>query len=168
MTRRVDSSAVILNRKAEILLQLRSDVPIWGLPGGGTIGSETPVQTLARETLEETGLKVKPKHLVGVYLANYLFVKEETHVFLCKIKSGRLRKDHESLDLRFFSPRQLPKPMLYFHREMILDAVSGKKNLRKVQRLNIIGICRDIGFSPVLFWKLLVLAVRLLFPAKNI
>jgi len=40
---------------------------VWDLPGGKVEHGEEPMQTLAREVWEETGLKAEPKEPVGVY-----------------------------------------------------------------------------------------------------
>lgn len=39
----------------------------WALPGGFMEDNETPTQASSRELKEETGLNLKPDHLVGVY-----------------------------------------------------------------------------------------------------
>ncbi len=165
---RQSSSAVVINRKGEILLQLRADVPVWCLPGGGRDSSETPEQTAVRETFEETGLRVRPERLVGRYLADYLFFKVDCHVFLCRITGGKLEMNKESSELGFFSTSHLPRPILYFHREMILDALSGLKNAKRVQKLSVWRILKDVTFSPVVFLRLFLFSVRTGFQLQKI
>ena len=50
--------AVIRDERGAVLLQLRSDFRIWGLPAGGMEIGESVVDTLRREVLEATGLTV--------------------------------------------------------------------------------------------------------------
>ena len=50
--------AVLINSRNEILLEERADFKLWGLPGGGADPGEDIVQTIQREVLEETGLKI--------------------------------------------------------------------------------------------------------------
>ncbi|MBI2143683.1 NUDIX domain-containing protein [Candidatus Woesearchaeota archaeon] len=164
---RKSATAAIMNRRGEILLQLRSDVPIWVMPGGGIESGETPVKAVMREVLEETGLKAKASYCVGSYDSSCLFYSDRTDVFMCKA-IGRLRKNAESLQLQFFKQEKLPKPMLSFHRERIADAFSGKKNVKKAQAIRLRQLLRDTGFSPLLAIRFLAFACREIVPLQKI
>ncbi|MBZ1511361.1 NUDIX domain-containing protein, partial [Leuconostoc mesenteroides] len=59
------AGGVLVNNKNEILLQRRSDSKLWGLPGGAMELGETGQKTCEREFLEETGLQVNVKSLLG-------------------------------------------------------------------------------------------------------
>jgi len=48
----------IITCKGKLLLEKRRDSDIWGLVGGGVKKYETPVQAMAREALEELGLRI--------------------------------------------------------------------------------------------------------------
>lgn len=52
----------------------------WSLPGGTTESGETPEETAARETLEETGIDVEVGPLLNV-------AKNGFHIFACKAES---------------------------------------------------------------------------------
>jgi len=60
----------ILIRDGEVALVRSSNPnhqpPLWWLPGGGIDFGESPEETLTREFLEETGLRVKNPMLFGV------------------------------------------------------------------------------------------------------
>lgn len=157
---REGSTAAVLNSKGEILLQLRSDVPIWALPGGKIEYGETPAAAAVREVFEETGLKVKPKAYVGRYFLQHRMYGHSTHLFLCKVISGRLRKNRESIRLGFFNVNQLPKPLLQIFRERIADALAGKTNVRKVQRAPLPKVLKETGFNPLLLAKALVFVMN--------
>ena len=60
-------SAVIFDRRGRLLLQQRSDGGQWGLPGGSVEIGESVADAVVREVLEETGLTVRPRRIVGVY-----------------------------------------------------------------------------------------------------
>jgi 8-oxo-dGTP diphosphatase len=60
--------AVIRDPAGRLLLIRRGHEPgagLWSLPGGRIEPGETHQQAVARETLEETGLKVECGHLLG-------------------------------------------------------------------------------------------------------
>lgn len=155
------STAAVLNSKGEILLQLRSDVPIWVLPGGGIEKGETPKQAAVREVFEETGLKVKPEAYVGRYSVQHRMYGHAIHLFMCKIIGGSLRKNRESIQLGFFNVNKLPKPLLHIFKERIADALAGKTNVMKVQRAPLLEILEETGFNPVLLAKALAFAASL-------
>ncbi len=157
---RESATAAIINNRGEILLQLRSDVPIWVLPGGGVEREETPAQAAEREVLEETGIKVKAIHCVGIYDTGYMSYSDRTYVFACKAIGGRLQKNYESLQLKFLRPEKLPKPMLSIHRERIMDAFSGKRSIGKTQAIRLWQMLKDTGFSPLLAMRFLAFACR--------
>ena len=64
---RPSTNGAIFNEKGEILLQRRADNGYWGLPGGKVDIGESVEQGAIREVLEETGLHVTIKRLIGVY-----------------------------------------------------------------------------------------------------
>ncbi|MFG2132855.1 NUDIX domain-containing protein [Streptomyces sp. NPDC048751] len=59
------TAALLVNRRGQYLLHLRDahrpicDPGTWSLPGGAREGTETPAEAIARELLEETGLRVE-------------------------------------------------------------------------------------------------------------
>ena len=61
------TNAVLIDDHNQVLLHKRSDNGAWGLPGVRMEIGETIEQCVVRETLEETGLQVAVKRLVGVY-----------------------------------------------------------------------------------------------------
>lgn len=127
-------TAAIFNEKGQILVQQRSDTGDWNLPGGVYEIGEEPVETLMREVYEETGLDVRAKRLVGVYagqdwMVTYPNQDQMAYIncfFEAEIHSGELRKDAESLDLRFVYPDELPEPFAPQHRRLIQYAREGK------------------------------------------
>lgn len=78
--------AVILTSRREIILQHRDDKPgigwpgYWSLPGGGAEPGETPMETVLREIMEETG--IVPERIAEVPVTSYDPARNPPHVFL--------------------------------------------------------------------------------------
>ncbi len=114
------TAAIILDETGRVLLQQRGDTGRWGLIGGGMDPDEAPADAVAREAWEETGLRVEPVRLIGVYGgADYYLtypngdqVSIVSQLFECRVVGGKLSPDgRESLDLRYFDPRQVLQDM---------------------------------------------------------
>ena len=61
------TNGVVFNNRGEVLLQKRADNGCWGLPGGRVDIGESVEQGAVREVLEETGINVTVKRLIGIY-----------------------------------------------------------------------------------------------------
>jgi 8-oxo-dGTP diphosphatase len=133
------SSVVILNGDHEVLLVLRQDARIWALPGGTCESSEPFEQTAVREVREETGYDVALERLVGEYWRPwYPNGGNRMRVFKARVLGGDPSKhDWESLDVRWFPPDKMPKPLWPPAREHIQDALANlKEPVRKEQTLS--------------------------------
>jgi ADP-ribose pyrophosphatase YjhB (NUDIX family) len=105
-------SAVVANDHGQILLQRRTDNELWALPGGTMDIGETLADAVVREVREETGLRVEPERIVGVYSdPRHVFayddgeVRQEFSICLaCRIVGGELAVSEESHEVRFFDP----------------------------------------------------------------
>lgn len=110
------SGGILTNQNNEILLQLRSDKKLWGLPGGTIEKGESVERAAIREVLEETGIQVKITALLGIY-SNYFDTYPNgdkaqtiTTMFIFETIESSISIDHaETLDLRFFSRDNLPE-----------------------------------------------------------
>ena len=131
--------AVILNKQGEILLQKRTDKNKWGLPGGVVELEESYSEAAVREAFEETGLKVKPKKLLGIYSGqkykisypNGDKVQTVAAAFYVEIVGGKLKtqKDAETLELKYFAKGNLPEIAGPDFEDMISDAFDGKSEV---------------------------------------
>ncbi|KUP06861.1 DNA mismatch repair protein MutT [Bacillus coahuilensis m2-6] len=113
----VVAGVIVVNEKNEILLQKRSDNSEWGFPGGYMEMGESLTETAKREVYEETGLTLSSLTLLGMYsgegyhrtLPNGDQVQLVKAMFIGREFSGEIRKDEESLDIKFFTQEEMPK-----------------------------------------------------------
>jgi 8-oxo-dGTP diphosphatase len=121
--------AVIINDAGEILLQRRSDTGRWAVIGGMLDPGEHPADGIVREVLEETGLRVHPERVSGVYLTPVYTYPDGNRaqyiatVFRCRPVSGTPHAaDEESLECRYFAANALPELSEEQHLRIIEDA----------------------------------------------
>jgi ADP-ribose pyrophosphatase YjhB (NUDIX family) len=117
------ATALIRDAQGRCLFQRRKDFAAWGLPGGILEPGESPAACARRETLEETGLSVRPIRLSAVLSGpqhDILYpngdrVQQTTFYFECAVESGSLRADEgESAALEFFSPDRIPPTLPWY------------------------------------------------------
>jgi 8-oxo-dGTP diphosphatase len=136
-TPHVTVDAVVMD-KGKILLVKRKNIPFigqWALPGGFVERGETLKAAVSREALEETGLKVVPQKIIGIYddpKRDPLRGHVVTVGFLCKLMGGRLRPQFEEVkETRFFPVQEISRLKIAFdHRKIITDALKmrGRKS----------------------------------------
>lgn len=127
----VSASAVIFDRFGYVLLQKRSDIGWWGLPGGKLEIGENFQNCIVREVKEETNLLVNPKQLIKVYsdLSDYTaieypdgkLVQYITALFLCEKISGYLNLSNESTDIGYYDPDMFPDKTLFSAKLRVKD-----------------------------------------------
>lgn len=110
---------VIQNSADEILLQLRSDFKVWGVPGGSSDPGESVSQTIVREVREETGLEIANFVPFGfsstpeadtVVFPNGDEAQFFTLNFWTRDYAGVLKPDaSETLELAWFALDELPE-----------------------------------------------------------
>ena len=124
--------AFIQNEAGHVLLQRRGDTGEWGVPGGGMELGERIDQTLIHEVEEETGLRVQPRRLIGLYSDADFWVtyhgreqlKGVSALFACQVTGGSLHPDgDETLELRYFAPDNLP-PLAPRYLRLVQDGLA--------------------------------------------
>ena len=119
---------VVERADGAILLQLRSDYRIWGLPGGVPDEGEGADETIIRETSEETGLLISdpcpfgfasdPAHEVWTY-PNGDRCHYFTLLYAARHFTGEVIGDNdESLQVGWFAPDALPELMPVMRRTL--------------------------------------------------
>ena len=109
---------LIFDHLGRILMERRSDCGWWGLPGGRVDAGETIMASALREVAEETGLQVEITGFLGLfsdprrrtvrYPDNGDLRQLVDAALLASPIQGNLTTSSESLDLRWFSPDELP------------------------------------------------------------
>lgn len=90
----VSVTGIVLREDGRVLAIKRSDDGRWVPPGGVLELDETPEDGVIREVFEETGLKVQPLRLTGVYKNMRLGVV--SLAFVCEVTGGEERTSDES------------------------------------------------------------------------
>jgi 8-oxo-dGTP pyrophosphatase MutT (NUDIX family) len=125
----VAAAAMMVNSRGEVLLVKHSYGPLnWELPGGAAERDEAPTQTVLREVLEETGLRVRAERLTGVYYEHQGPGREALHfVFLCR-RLDETAVPQPSCDevtaCSYWSPGALPRPISDFTIRRIRDGLT--------------------------------------------
>jgi ADP-ribose pyrophosphatase YjhB (NUDIX family) len=125
------AGALIFDDQQRILLGLRGDNRLWGIPAGQMELGETPAGTAIRETYEEIGLHIRVTKLMGVYTGPDAFhtypdgnqIQVAGARFLAEVVGGELKSDgYETLDVQWFEVNNLP-PMVPRHRHALEEAL---------------------------------------------
>lgn len=118
----------IIKEEDRILLVKRAIEPckgLWSLPGGFIEYNETVEASLIREVEEETGLKVKPIKIVGVYSDPLRSPVKHviTISYECNIVGGKLRPSSENSEIKFFPINNLPEHLAFDHFKIIKEYI---------------------------------------------
>ncbi|MEO3771388.1 NUDIX domain-containing protein [Micromonospora sp. B9E7] len=124
----------VQNERGHVLLIRRSDNSLWALPGGAQDVGESTAQAAVREVEEETGLRVEPSGISGIYSdpAHVIAyddgeVRQEFSICLrARLVSGRLRTSSESSEVKWVEPENLQT--LPIHPSMLLRIKHGLEN----------------------------------------
>ena len=126
----VGADAAIIDDRGRLLLIRRADNALWAMPGGFLAAGETPAEGVAREALEETGIRARARTLVGVFDSRLCGTPGPWHllqlVFLCEPlapgTAGRPSHAVETLDQGWFAEDELPADLDPGHRVRIPHA----------------------------------------------
>ncbi len=111
---------------ARVVLVRRGENPgrgLWGLPAGFMEADETTEQCARRECLEETGLEVDVKELLGVW--SYFHALKQTSgvlvLYRAEITDGEAIAGSDSTEVKFCASAEIPFEELAFetHKEAL-------------------------------------------------
>ncbi|WP_424861553.1 NUDIX hydrolase [Streptomyces sp. MMS24-I29] len=119
----VSVAGVVVREDGRLLAIRRADNGTWELPGGILELDETPEAGVAREVLEETGIRTEVDELTGVYknLARGIVAL----VFRCKPSGGTERTSSESTAVAWLTPDEVSERMSEVYAIRLLDALGG-------------------------------------------
>jgi len=116
------AAGVVATRNGEILLVRRDHEPKmgeWSFPSGFVDAGEVVEEAAAREAWEETGVRVRPDRLLGVFSTPGDPVVFVAYAATCV--AGEPTPRHEVQAAAFFAPDRLP-PLAFPHDPAILAA----------------------------------------------
>lgn len=137
-TPKVTVDAWIRDAKGRLMLVQRGRPPFlgsWGLPGGFCEWGETTEACCAREALEETGLTVEVRALLGVYSRPDRDPRGHnvTVLYECRVMSGHAQGGDDAADARWFMPAEISRlPLAFDHGAIIKEQLS--RRLRRSRR----------------------------------
>jgi ADP-ribose pyrophosphatase YjhB (NUDIX family) len=121
---------VLLARGGRLLLVRRRYPPyagLWSMPAGFMEYGEAPEECAFRETLEETGLRVRIGRLVGVYSGRD---DPRTHAILIVYRAsaftGKPRAGDDASEVGWFPIDGLPRLAFRAHRQAIRDLAGAR------------------------------------------
>jgi 8-oxo-dGTP diphosphatase len=117
----VSVAGVIVDDQGRALIIQRRDNGHWEPPGGVLEHSETIEDGLRREVYEETGLKIEPVSLTGIYqnMPRHIVAL----VFRCRAVDGRLRHNNEVSRFQWATEKAIANLMAEAYATRILDAL---------------------------------------------
>lgn len=143
------SASIFDSSHEKVLLIRRADNGKWAVPGGYMQAGENFSEACTREVLEETGLKVTVKRLIGVYTSSNILLeypdgnKWQLVVlhFEATVITGELTTSDESVELGFFSLDDITNlNMSNLDRQRVVDGFSGKYQA---------NICDDFALGTI-------------------
>ncbi len=123
----VSVAGVVTDELGRVLLVRRADNDEWEPPGGVVERDEDLLSALAREVHEESGYRVDPGRLTGVYKNMALGIV--ALVFRCTIAEGSPHTSRETTDIRWVAPDELPRLVDERLRVRIEDALADRPDV---------------------------------------
>jgi 8-oxo-dGTP diphosphatase len=117
----VSTTAIVFRDDGRVLAIQRSDDGRWVPPGGVLELAETPADGVAREVLEETGIRVQAERLTGVYKNMNLGVVSLT--FKCRMVGGQTHPTDEARQVAWLTVDEAKRAMVEARAIRVTDAL---------------------------------------------
>jgi ADP-ribose pyrophosphatase YjhB (NUDIX family) len=145
------SVSVAVIREDQILLTKRADFEIWCLPSGEVEAEESIAQAAIREAKEETGLDIELRSLVGIYSRVGALPDSHAVLFTAVAVGGRLQtQPGETIDVRYFSFKEIPNDLSPGHQKRIEDAISGTGGSVAVIQETILPVDQKVSSEEIM------------------
>src|ERR1700740_1341259 len=130
------TAVALFNSAGELLLLHRKDNDKWTMPGRTLDFGESLTDCAIREVIEETGLHIRIKGLIGTYTDPYILIaytdgevrQECTCVYAAETESGDLKIDDESKEASWVPLKSAVElPLAESQRRRLKDVVEYQK-----------------------------------------
>lgn len=126
-------AGALIVQDGRVLLVRRAIEPFkdyWDIPGGFLEPGEHPLDGMLREVREETGLAVRVRELLGVYIDRYDNNGHEiytlNHYYIVEPRAGTPRAADDASELCWFLPDELPDQIAFEHARRVLSDLREK------------------------------------------
>ncbi len=137
---RLTVDSFVVDRRGRLLLVQRARPPFvgrWGLPGGFCEWKETAEACCTRETLEETGLRVRVGELLAVYSKPDRDPRGHnvTILYAARPIGGKVRGGDDAADARWFRPAELRRLAFAFdHGKIVREQLARRRAAGRASR----------------------------------
>jgi 8-oxo-dGTP pyrophosphatase MutT (NUDIX family) len=122
--------AAVFDGDGRVFLVKHSYAPGWYLPGGGVDRGETMEEALARELVEEGGIRLAGRaRLFGVYLQRRVSARDHVALYICRDwtrPAPPKLPNFEIVDCGFFAPDALPEGVTEGTRRRLAEIAEGR------------------------------------------
>ena len=118
----VSVTGIVVRDDGRVLAIQRCDDGRWVPPGGVLELSETPADGVAREVLEETGIRVRAEQLTGVYKNMVRGIV--SLAFRCRVISGQTHPTSEARQVTWLTVDEAKQTMVEARAVRVTDALS--------------------------------------------
>ncbi|MDT2712103.1 NUDIX hydrolase [Enterococcus dongliensis] len=110
-TPKLDTRAAVFSEDKILLVQEKNE--LWSLPGGWVDFDQSIKENTVKETLEETGLQVKPIKVIAIHERNRhnhpRYAYSVCKIFVeCCLLGGKFKENIETIQIAWFSLKDLP------------------------------------------------------------
>jgi 8-oxo-dGTP diphosphatase len=133
---RLTVDSFVVDRRGRVLLVQRGRPPFqgrWGLPGGFCEWKERTEDCCRRETLEETGLRVKVGELLAVYSAPGRDPRGHnvTVLYAARAVGGKVQGGDDAADARWFTKAEIRRlPFAFDHSQIVREQLARRARSR--------------------------------------